>query len=435
MKKIQIEKPEKPDEVQEVKNESVSAMASESRLPTQCPYRQALLLQQTLISDKMRIAFLLGAGCPVSISIEDGESTRPLIPDINDLTAYVKSSLEKSTEFRSSFEIILKRLSGMGECPQNIETILSHIRALCDVAGNGLIDGLSQKDLSNLDSEICKVITTAVEVELPTSNTPYHRLATWVRGIQRSHPIEIFTPNYDLLMEQAFEELRVPFFDGFVGSRHSFFDLNSIEQDSLPSRWARLWKVHGSINWWRTSIGTVERRSQQTSGDRQMIYPSHLKYDESRRMPYFAMLDRLKGFLSDGQAVLITCGYSFSDQHLNDVILQGLIGNPTAVCFGLIYGDLTQAGEAVKRAHKQPNLSLLAVNGAIIGTMERCWHAAEKTEHPLHGIAAKAGRLENRTESPESSCKFLLGDFSAFGEFLARQLVLGDDVKGENINA
>jgi hypothetical protein len=50
-----------------------------------------------------------------------------------------------------------------GVCPQNIETILSHIRALCDVAGNGLIDGLSQKDLSNLDSEICKVITTAVK--------------------------------------------------------------------------------------------------------------------------------------------------------------------------------------------------------------------------------------------------------------------------------
>lgn len=29
-----------------------------------CPYRQSTLLQQALAPDKMRIAFLLGAGCP-----------------------------------------------------------------------------------------------------------------------------------------------------------------------------------------------------------------------------------------------------------------------------------------------------------------------------------------------------------------------------------
>jgi hypothetical protein len=42
MKKIQIEKPEKQMKFKS-QNVSVSAMASESRLPTQCPYRQALL--------------------------------------------------------------------------------------------------------------------------------------------------------------------------------------------------------------------------------------------------------------------------------------------------------------------------------------------------------------------------------------------------------
>ena len=79
-----------------------------------------------------------------------------------------------------------------------------------------------------------------------------------------------------------------------------------------------------------------------------MIYPTHLKYDESRRLPYLAMLDRLKAFFTNGQAVLITCGYSFSDQHLNETILQGLSGNPTANCFGLIYGNKEDASEGVQ---------------------------------------------------------------------------------------
>ena len=39
---------------------------------TYCPYRQSTLLQQALAPGKMRIAFLLGAGCTVSIRMPDG---------------------------------------------------------------------------------------------------------------------------------------------------------------------------------------------------------------------------------------------------------------------------------------------------------------------------------------------------------------------------
>lgn len=112
-------------------------------------------------------------------------------------------------------------------------------------------------------------------------------------------------------MEQAFEAYKIPYFDGFIGARQAFFDLASMENDELPSRWGRLWKVHGSVNWWRTKRDDVVRRDSGAAmlpGERQMIYPSHLKYDQSRRMPYLAMLDRLRAFLSRGQAVLVTCG-------------------------------------------------------------------------------------------------------------------------------
>lgn len=231
-------------------------------------------------------------------------------------------------------------------------------------------------------------------------------------------------------MEQAFEANKIPYFDGFIGSRQAFFDLASMENESLPARWGRLWKVHGSVNWWRNADDEVVRRDAivaAAAGDRQMIYPSHLKYDQSRRMPYLAMLDRLRSFLARGQAVLVTNGYSFLDQHLNEVILHGLRSNPTAVCFGLLFGPRSNYSDVLAKARMHPNLSLLAADGAVLGTIERDWRQDEQTGHPLHGIAVTKKDPSDGADPSATSCEFLLGDFQVFGEFMARQLSRFDD--------
>lgn len=393
---------------------------------THCPYRQSTLLQQALAPDKMRIAFLLGAGCPVSIRLPNDVGTKPLIPDIRGLTAVVKDGLKQSAEHKENFAKVLNRLAA----DSTIEDILSHVRLLHEVVRDGNIDGLNRAALAGLDAEICAITTRVVNVDLPTPLTPYHRLATWVGGIHRTHPVEIFTPNYDLLMEQAFEANKIPYFDGFIGSRQAFFDLASMENESLPARWGRLWKVHGSVNWWRNADDEVVRRDAvvaAAAGDRQMIYPSHLKYDQSRRMPYLAMLDRLRSFLARGQAVLVTNGYSFLDQHLNEVILHGLRSNPTAVCFGLLFGPRSNYSDVLAKARMHPNLSLLAADGAVLGTIERDWRQDEQTGHPLHGIAVTKKDPSDGADPSATSCEFLLGDFQAFGEFMARQLSRFDD--------
>jgi hypothetical protein len=391
---------------------------------THCPYRQSTLLQQALAPDKMRIAFMLGAGCPVSIRIEHEGGSQPLIPDIRGLTTFVDTELKKSDAHKESYAKLLSRLPSTS----TIEDILTHLRSLLEVVRDGNIDGLDKVSLGGLDAEICRITTTKVAVDLPETSTPYHRLATWVGGIHRTHPIEIFTPNYDLLVEQAFEAYKIPYFDGFIGSRQAFFDLASMENEELPSRWGRLWKVHGSVNWWRTKNDEVIRRdtvSATVAGERQMIYPSHLKYDQSRRMPYLAMLDRLRSFLARGQAVLVTSGYSFLDQHLNEVILHGLRSNPTAVCFGLLFGPKVNYPHALTKAHTHPNLSLLATDGAVLGTIERDWRPDDQTGHPMHGLAVNSPSAIDANST--KNCEFLLGDFKAFGEFLARQLSRFDD--------
>jgi len=399
-------------------------------MSSHCPYRQSKNLQDALAPGKMRIGFMLGAGCPYSIAVPDGAGTKRLIPDIRGLTKMVNDALGASEKFKNSCAALLSRLKGGVPADPSIEDILSHIRALEDVVRDGTIDGLNKAALSELDTEICRITTTVVSVDLPNSKTPYHQLANWIRGVERSHAVELFTPNYDLLIEQALEASKIPYFDGFVGSKQAFFDLTSMEADKLPPRWARVWKVHGSVNWWRQRIGKaatefeVVRTDKPRAEGRQMIYPSHLKYDESRRLPYLAMLDRLREFLAGGQAVLVTCGYSFADQHLNEVILHGLRSNPTAKCFGLLYGQRAGYGVAVAKALMHPNLSLLSGDGAVIGTVERDWHSDEKPDHFQHGVSVtKKVDLENMP----TNCEFLLDDFKHFGNFLAQQLSRSDD--------
>lgn len=401
---------------------------------THCPYRRATDLLQRLAPGKMRVGFLVGAGCPLAIQVPDGEKTKPLIPDITGLTKLVKNALDLNIELKDVAQNAWDRVAGRGFSTPTVEDILGHIRTLKSVCGDGTIDGFPHTLLTKLDLAICEQIREIVKHPLPTSDTPYHALASWIQAIARDKPVEIFTTNYDLLFEQALENQRVPYFDGFVGSDSAFLDLESMANDDLPARWARLWKIHGSINWWMTEEKKIRRSRDKIEGEQLLIYPSHLKYDQSRQMPYLAMIERLRAFLRSDQCVLLTCGYSFGDEHINAYIGQGLSGNPNAACLGMTFNDRSDVPKAVELARRHANLSLLAADGGIIGTVDRNWHSEVKDTNIAYPIAVGTDLPVWRTKAPAAQCKWLLGDFAAFGQFLAHQLS-NRDIERSTIDA
>jgi len=330
----------------------------------------------------------------------------PLIPDIRGLTDMVKEQLIGNT----SFETLLSQFSNDQRQNPNIEELLSHVRLLGRVVGSGDARGLTKTQLEELETELCRTVAVAVHQQLPSQDTPYHKLAHWIGGIRRSKPVQIFTTNYDLLLEQALEELELPFFDGFVGTRQPFFDIRSIEDDAVPPRWTRLWKLHGSINWqfrYSGSHTVTESRAvirvppDPAAGKSLLIHPSEQKYDESRRMPYLAMLDRVRAFLRQPSALLVTAGFSFADEHLNEVLLQGQRSNPTAAAFGLLYGTFANEPGANRISAKAPkNLSLLANDAGVVRSRLEPWL------QPGAGGASSVPR----------TCDY--GDFAKFATFL-----------------
>lgn len=397
------------------------------------PIRQAQYLRQCLVQDKRPLGIFLGAGCPASILVGTNGAQECLIPDIAGLTKCITENMTSSS-LKENFSHLCGQLKDDFSGDSNIEQILSHIRSMRQVAGRGKVHGLTSLDLDALDTEICGHIVTRVNKSLPTFNTSFNRIAGWIAAIQRSHPVEIFTTNYDLLMEEAMEEAGVPYFDGFVGSRRSFFDLHAMEEDLLPPRWSRLWKLHGSINWWQDSKGLVFRAENDGKHERRVIHPSHLKYDESRRMPYLAMIDRLKAFLKKPSAVLVVCGYSFRDDHLNEVVSQGLHGNPTAVTFGLLFDFLERYEKAMRLAGGRPNLSLLARDEAFIALKKAPWCGRSGSETIAEAIAVE--RVEESIETEEGIMRyhFKLGDFLTFGEFLS-DVIGSETVTGKESHA
>jgi SIR2-like domain len=422
--------PAEPDSPSSV----VSAEAGPSALlasePVHGPYRRTTDLLQRLSPGKMRIGFLIGAGCPLAIRVSDGATTKPLIPEIAGLTARVKAALDAHNDLKDVASTAWARVIGRGIGAPTIEDILSHIRTLKSLCGNGAIDGFTSDQLLKLDLTICEQIRGIVSVPLPTTDTPYHVLASWIQAIAREKPVEIFTTNYDLLLEQALEEQRVPYFDGFIGSDSAFLDLESMAEDDLPPRWARLWKIHGSINWWMTRKTKIRRSRNKIEGEQLLIYPSHLKYDESRQMPYYAMLDRLGTFLRSDQCVLLTCGYSFGDEHINAYIGQGLAGNPDASCLAMIFSDRSSVPKAIALARRHANLTVLAADGGVVGTIDRAWDSATRDRNPAYAIAVSKSLTAGRTNAPVDQCKWLLGDFAAFGQLLAHQLASRDVEQG-----
>ncbi|MCA9129158.1 MAG: SIR2 family protein [Planctomycetales bacterium] len=393
--------------------------------------QQARNLRQVLQDDKQRIGCFLGAGCPLGIYDAAGSKSVVLIPAVVELTKRVADGLHAAdsastatTSFKAQWDALYTECKPSDGQDPTVEDVLTELRTLSNRRGSVKILGMGKKEMAELDDKICALISAEMRRPLPEYRNSYNRFASWIGGVHRDSPAEIFTPNYDLLFEQALEQHPLPHFDGFVGSREPWFDLASIEHDTIPARWTRLWKLHGSINWEKneetvngSKIIRVVRVTREAAAGKVMIFPSHLKYDQSRRMPYLAMLDRLRAFFQGRDAPrLVVCGYSFLDDHLNEVLLDGLRGNRNAQCFALMYSGLDKHARAVDYAESQRNLTVLAWDGAVVGTRVGGYrigtaggdeHAPWLLEEPLAGGDPKILHPRSR-----------LGDFHYFSLFL-----------------
>lgn len=291
----------------------------------------------------------------------------------------LKYLMKQSEDLISKEEIDLEKLE------QLIETIKKAIFEMCD------IDRISFDDNHFLKKEENKEIRDKMEKE---GRYTYHKslLTSLLQRPLNLRRANIFTLNYDLAFEYACDELGIEYINGFVGFNernfrpevynYDFFFPGDTTEGKVRriERVIKYYKLHGSLNWvyknqnknnpyglYETPIELVRMKlANETNnlGDI-MIYPTSSKKEYTLNFPYSELFRKFADRLQQPEAVLFVVGYSFYDEHVNDIIYQAL-ANPS---FSLIIVDFngTKNEGEIKKLNDLKDPRIIICQGEELG--------------------------------------------------------------------
>ena len=166
--------------------------------------------------------------------------------------------------------------------------------------------------------------------------------------------INLFTTNYDMAFDYALDNLGVFYINGFHGVHNRCFRPEVYDYDLYypgqsvsgkvhrAEKVLRYYKLHGSLSWCAeepspsNTYGIREMSLKEDAefkpGMRLMIYPCVSKKTFTLDLPYSELFRRFAAAINKPQSVLFCLGYSFYDEHINDIIYQAL-SNPSFTLF------------------------------------------------------------------------------------------------------
>ena len=297
-------------------------------------FREPIQELEGLLSQPRR-AFLLGAGCSVCAGL----------PMMDQLTTDVQLAMSGSSKdildgiratYNGSDRVTIEDF--MSELVDHIS--LADRRALRAAKETSVLLNGNKYDHETLRTALHNVkrgIADAIEKKDTAKHIETHRaFIRAVHGTLKSgktatthKAVDYFTLNYDTLLEDALALERIPLADGFVGGATAWWNPQEFGEANVD---ARLFKLHGSIDWSlcagdgfprriRDGLAVTERREQI------LIWPAATKYREAQSDPYAQLIAYFRHSLRPvelSQTVLCICGYAFADEHINVEIEHAL---------------------------------------------------------------------------------------------------------------
>jgi len=365
------------------------------------------------------VSFLVGAGASISaggvslatipkpleeslISKAEAESSEGSVPDWITLFYNTASALSDEDlsygDRQQSF--MLEEDKDIAAIPVNLEDYLSHLHMW--LAGIGEIgtsvtiskpDGATLKlDKGSLEclikqitrslSELLDLPIEGKEKQLDVHRRFIKKILTRPLNLRRAN---LFTLNYDTLIEQGADAEGAVLVDGFVGTLRRVFRPESYDLDFyFPAqttegrvhrfdRALHLYKLHGSITWhkedqsWENPYGLYATFfNQKCPEDDVLIYPSPLKYGQALGMPYSELFRRFGNAIAQPQSALFVIGYGFGDDHVNALIRQAL----AIPSFTLVVVDPEPKSDFVAELEKLEDERVWIVKGWELGTFD-----------------------------------------------------------------
>lgn len=309
------------------------------------PFVEAVVKLEELLIQSGR-SFLFGAGCSKCAGLP--------------LTAELTEEALKSTTLDVTSKAILSSISELfkGAVDANIEDFLSELIDILAIAErrdsrgateNKVLLGGTPYSAVHLRSAVDQIKRGIAEVINKKVTIDTHR--QFIRTVHRplrpgkstnGQVVNYLVLNYDTLLEDALALERVPFADGVEGGVTGWWRPETFERDGLA---ARVFKLHGSINWCEIGEDPLPRRIANclqidpVNERRILIWPASTKYRETQLDPYAQLSEYARKVLRPNhgsQCVLVVCGYKFGDSHINleiDRALRESAGDLTIIAF------------------------------------------------------------------------------------------------------
>ena len=216
----------------------------------------------------------------------------------------------------------------------NIEAFLSHADAYLQINEDEKIKQFVQM----CKKTILEKCSDFLQVEkLKGHETFLHRLS---RRRVRDPRLKLFTTNYDLCFETATSEIGGVVIDGFsftsprrYDPRFFTYDIvrrprSADDQGSYLEGVIQLYKLHGSVNWVRTSDDVIYEKSSPAPDEACLIYPAKGKYQQSYIQPHLEQMSQYLAAIREPNTCLIVVGFGFNDDHLSEPIISAIKSNP-----------------------------------------------------------------------------------------------------------
>ena len=122
-------------------------------------------------------------------------------------------------------------------------------------------------------------------------------------------------------------------------------------------------------------------------------------------MPFVVLQDRFRRALLHPETLTLISGYSFGDQHLNEIIFDAAAAKERSEI--IVFCRSTIPDALAARALRTPNIQIATAKEAIIGGVRADWDMPLKDEYP---------------EGIWKDDKFILGDFTFLAAYLAKSV-------------
>lgn len=293
----------------------------------------------------------------------------------------------------SSKESAIRSGRGEANIEDEIRTLNELIRGLEIVVSTGAKPKIEEKIESlkkDLETGITKFANAVLESERNIVSSEKEEPAEYLMNfllsfasrIATRERLNIFTTNYDRIIEFGSELAGLHLIDRFVGTISPIFRSSRLNIDihyNPPGirgepRYLEgvinFTKLHGSLDWLEKD-NTVRRFSlpygaeniQTYSYDGSlMIYPNSSKDRETAEYPYVELFRDFASSVIRPNSTVVTYGYSFGDDHINRVLLD-LLTIPSTHLVIIAFNDI---GDRIKnfysRAKRPVQISLMLGN-------------------------------------------------------------------------